>query len=162
MRPQQLGEADAVLLRQVAPVAVDVLAEQGHLDDAVGGEPLDLGDQLLRVAAPLAAARLGDDAVRADAVAPLRDLHPALELALPLGRQVPGEVLELEVSLRGQRVGGEELGEAVDLAGAEGDVDEREALEDLVLHRLRPAAADADDAVRVARASAASPPRGGR
>ena len=68
-----------------------------------------------------------------------------------LRRQVPGELLELEEALRGQRVAGQELGELVDLPGAEGDVDEREALEDLVLDRLRPAAADADDRVRAAR-----------
>jgi hypothetical protein len=55
---------------------------------------------------------------------------------------VAGEVLELEVALRGQRVGGEELGQPVDLARPEGDVDEREALEDLVLDRLRPAASN--------------------
>ena len=41
---------------------------------------------------------------------------------------------------------GQELGELVDLARAEGDVDERELPEDLVLDRLRPAAADADHA----------------
>ena len=58
-----------------------------------------------------------------------------------------GEVLELEVALGGQRVGVEELGQLVDLARSEGDVDEGEALEDLVLDRLRPAAADADDAL---------------
>ena len=44
----------------------------------------------------------------------------------------------------------QELGELVDLAGAEGDVDERELAEHLVLDRLRPAAADADDALGVA------------
>ena len=71
-----------------------------------------------------------------------------LELAGALGRQVAGEALELEVALRGERVGGEELGELVDLAGAEGDVDERELAEDVVLDRLRPAAADADDDLR--------------
>ena len=96
------------------------------------------------------------------AVAALRDLQPGLELALALRRQVAGEVLELEVALRGERVGGQELGEAVDLARAEGDVDEREALEDLVLDRLRPAAADADDPRRVLATSAAWPRRGGR
>ena len=67
-----------------------------------------------------------------------------------LGGQVAGEALELEEALGGERVAGEELGELVDLAGAEGDVDERELLEDLVLDRLRPAAADADDALRSA------------
>jgi hypothetical protein len=57
---------------------------------------------------------------------------------------VAGEVLELEVALGGERFRGQELGEAGDLARAEGDVDEREAIEDLVLDRLRPAAADPD------------------
>jgi hypothetical protein len=33
---QQIREADPLLARQIAPVAVDVLAQQGHLDDAVG------------------------------------------------------------------------------------------------------------------------------
>ena len=60
---------------------------------------------------------------------------------------MPGEALELEVALRGQRVAGQELGELVDLAGAERDVDEREAREHLLLDRLRPAAADADHAL---------------
>ena len=69
--------------------------------------------------------------------------------ALAPGRQVPGEVLELEVALGAERVGVEELGQLVDLARAEGDVDEGEAPEDLVLHRLRPAAADADHALGV-------------
>ena len=50
----------------------------------------------------------------------------AWNVARPLGRQVAGEALELEVALGGERVGGQELGELVHLAGAEGDVDERE------------------------------------
>ena len=62
--------------------------------------------------------------------------------------QVAGELLELEVTLRRERVAGQELGQLVDLPGPEGDVDEREALEDLVLDRLRPATADADHPVR--------------
>ena len=57
-----------------------------------------------RVPAHLAPPRLGDDAVRADAVAAHGDLHPGLELPLALRRQVAGEVLELEVALRRQRV----------------------------------------------------------
>ncbi len=147
-RAQQLSERRPVLAAQVAPVAVDVLAEQGHLADTVGGEALDLGEQLRRRAALLPAPRRGDDAIGADAVAALRDLQPRLERPLAAGRQVAGELLELEVALGGQRVAGQELGELVDLARAEGDVDEREALEDLVLDRLRPAAADADDPLR--------------
>ena len=148
-RPSSSEKPIRELCRQVAPVAVDVLAEQRHLADAVGGERLGLGDQLVRVAADLAPAGRGDDAVGAAAVAALGDLQPALEVALAAGRQVAGEVLELEVALGAERVGVEELGELVDLARAEGDVDEREAPEDLVLDRLRPAAADPDHPLRV-------------
>ena len=67
-------------------------------------------------------------------------------------RQVAGEALELEVALRAERVARQELREPVHLPGAERDVDEREALEHLLLQRLRPAAADADHAPRGARA----------
>ena len=79
-----------------------------------------------------------------------------------LRRQVAGEALELEEALRGERVAGQELGELVDLAGPERDVDEREAREDLVLDRLRPAAADADDALGVLALERAWRWRGGR
>ena len=146
---EQLGEADPRLHGKVAAVAVDVLAQQRHLADAVGGQRLGLDDQLGRIAADLAPPGRGDDAVGAVAVAALGDLQPALELAHAAGRQVAGEVLELEVALGAERVGVEELGQLVDLTGAEGDVDEGEALEDLVLDRLRPAAADAHDPLRV-------------
>ena len=81
---------------------------------------------------------------------PTRDLHPAPGTRARACRQVAGEALELEVALRGERVAREELRELVDLAGAERDVDERELAEHLLLDRLRPAAADADDALRVA------------
>src|SRR5439155_4779828 len=84
------------------------------------------------------------------AVAADGDLHPRLVVARTPHRQVAGEALELEEPLRGQRVAGEELRELVDLAGPEGDVDERELAEDLVLDRLRPAAADADDPLGIA------------
>src|SRR4029077_2329609 len=89
------------------------------------------------------------DAIGAGAIAALRDLHPGLERPVSLGREVSGEILELEVPLGGQRVAGQELSELVDLPGPERDVDERESLEDLVLDRLGPAAADPDDDVVV-------------
>ena len=74
----------------------------------------------------------------------------ACDVARALVGQVPGEALELEEPLRAERVRRQELGQLVHLAGAEGDVDERELAEDLVLDRLRPAAADADQPLRVA------------
>ena len=146
---EQLGERRS-LGPQVAAVGVDVLAQQRELADAVGDQPAPLLDQLRERTRDLAPARRRDDAVGAVAVAPDRDLHPGLHLAGALGRQVAGEALELEVALRGERVRRQELGELVHLAGAERDVDERELAEDLLLDRLRPAAADADHARRVA------------
>ena len=144
---EQLGERGPVLAAQIAAVGVDVLAQQRDLAHAVGGQPADLLHELRGGTADLAPARRGHDAVRAHAVAAHADLDPPLVIALPLGRKMPGEALELEEALGGERVAGQELGQLVDLAGAERDVDEREAREHLVLDRLGPAAADADYAV---------------
>src|SRR4051812_25415174 len=129
---------------QAGPVAVDVLAEQRHLLDAVLRELLDLGDELLERAADLAAPGRGDDAEGALHVAAGGDLDPGLEITLAFGREVAGEALELEEALGREALAREELRELVDLTGAEGDVDERELREDGVFLRLRPAAAYAD------------------
>src|SRR5207248_7367933 len=109
---------------QIAPVGVDVLAQQRHLADAVGGHRLGLGDELLERAADLAPARGGHDAVRARAVAANADLQPALKRARAVRGQMPREALELEVPLRTQRVADQELRELVHLPRSEGDIDE--------------------------------------
>ncbi len=146
---QQLREGRLLAARQVAAVGADVLAEQRDLAHPVGGQPPHLGAQLRQRARDLASTRGGHDAVRAGAVAAHRDLHPGLELAGALHREVPGEALELEVALGAEAVAGQELGELVHLAWAERHVDERELLEDPLLDRLRPAAAHAHHAGRV-------------
>ena len=67
-----------------------------------------------------------------------RQLQPTLICSQPWKgrvrrtRQVSGEALELEVALCGQRVAVQEVGETVHLPGAKGNIDEREALEDLL------------------------------
>ena len=146
---QQLGEGRP-LGPQIAAVGVHVLAEQRDLRDAVGGQPPPLGHELGERARNLAPARRRHDAERTLHVAADGDLQPGLRGARALVRQVSGEPLELEKALRGERFRGEELGQLVDLAGAEGDVDERELAEHLVLDRLGPASADADQPLRVA------------
>ena len=148
-RVQQLGEL-ARLRAQARAVGVDVLAEQRDLAHALGGEHAHLVDELLERPRDLAAARRRHDAERALHVAAGADLHPGVDVAGALAGQVAGEALELEEALGGQRVAGQELGELVHLAGPERDVDERELREHLVLHRLRPAAADADHALGIA------------
>src|SRR5918911_599895 len=99
--------------------------------DAV--DRVDVGDELLERPRHLAAAGRGNDAERAAHVAAGGDLDPRLEVARPLGRQVAGEALELEEALCGQGLGGEELRQLVHLAGPEGDVEEWELAEHLVL-----------------------------
>ena len=119
---------------------------------------VDLGDDLARPAALLAAAHGRDDAVRALGVAAHRDLHPRLESPLALHRQVAGERPLLAVPKRAARdalpAGAEPVAEMRDRARAEGDVDERVELEDPLALRLGVAAADGDHRPRVALASA--------
>src|ERR1700686_265182 len=133
---------------QIASVGVDVLPEQRDLAHAIGGHCLDLRHQLRRRAADLSPARGGNDAVRAGAVAADGYLQPGLEGSGAARRQVSREALELEVTLRGERVARQELGELVHLTGAEGDVHEGKAREHLLLDRLRPAAAPPNDTLR--------------
>src|SRR5256886_14089061 len=77
---EQLAEIGA--RREVAPVGVHRLAEQGHLAAALGGEPADLlDDDCGRTAAP-APPRLRHDAEGAAFLAPL---HDRPELSEPPG-----------------------------------------------------------------------------
>ena len=76
---------------------------------------------------------------------PLRDLHPGLVRPLAAHRQVARELVEgREMAARQRAAGPDELAQPADVARAEGEVDERVQIEQLVLHRLRPAAADDD------------------
>src|SRR5947209_1134417 len=142
---QQLRERKAVLAREVAAVGVDVLSEQRDLLDAVGGEAGGLRNQLARRTTYLTTTSTRHYAIRTNTVAADADLHPSLIVTGALGRKIAGEAFELEEALRGQRVARQELRQLVHLAGAERDVDEGKPREHLVLDRLRPAAADADD-----------------
>ena len=71
-----------VIGAQVLAVAVHVLAEEGDLLVALGDETAALLDDLLRLAAALAAADVGHDAVRAEVIAPVHDAHPRAHAAL--------------------------------------------------------------------------------
>ncbi len=149
---QQLTELGRDLGQQVASPRVDVLSQQRHLLDALRRELRDLGDDLAGTPALLAAADGGDDAVRARRVAAHRHLHPTLEAALPVRRQLGGEgaVVEPEAAAGDtDAAGAEPVGEVRDRARAERDVDGGKALEDLLALRLGVAAADRDHAVRV-------------
>ena len=115
---------------------------------------VDLGEDLARPPADLAAAHGGHDAVGADGVAAHGDLHPRLEPALALGGERCGEaalVCRAERRTRdAEPTGAEPVAEVMNRARAERDVDERVALEDPIALRLGVAAADRDHRVRVA------------
>ncbi len=133
---------------QVGAVGVHVLAEEADLEDAGVGEGLDLGDHVADSAAALLAAQLGDDAEGAGVVAADADRHPGRPLARPPGREGGGEALHLveELGLGGALVAGpaEQDGQAVQVVGAEHDVDPGGALQHPPLVLLGEAAADGD------------------
>src|SRR5207237_6085038 len=115
------------------------------LADALAREEYDLGDDLARPPALLAAADGRDDAVGAARVAAHRDLHPRLVGPLPPRRQVGRERAPLgETAARSLAARAEPLAEMRDRAGPEGDVDVRIELEEPVALSLGVAAADGD------------------
>ena len=147
---------------EVAAVAVDVLAEQRDLGDAVGGERLDLVDDVVERAADLHAAHGGHDAERAAVVAADLDRHPRVVRRLADGRQrrrEQGVVVDARlVEDLGDRAAGagpsrEQLGGAVDVVRAEHDVDVGGPLAHQVAVLLGQAAGHDDLAVRRARPS---------
>ena len=137
--------------RRSRAVRVDVLAEQRDLADAVGGERARS-----RRRAPRAGAMTSRPRVEGTMQYEQLQLQPAEICTQPwksrarLAGRWPVKPSNSKKPWAVRRVAGEELGELVHLAGAERDVDERELAEHLLLDRLRPAAADADDPLRVA------------
>ena len=128
--PEQLAEGEPVA--ELDAVGVDVLAEQRDLDDALGDERLDLGEDLAGAPVLLLAAQARDDAERAGVVAAHRDRHPAGERGVAAGGQGRREGLERleDLDLGPLVVPGpvEQGGQAADVVGAEHDVDPRRAL----------------------------------
>ena len=164
-RAQQLAELGVDLGREVAAPRVDVLAEQRDLARRPPREARHLGEDLAGTAALLAAAHRRHDAVGALRVAAHRDLHPRLERALAVHRELGREraVVETEAAARDAvPAGAEPLAEVRDRARARTRRRRRVELEDALALRLGVAAADGDHAVGVARASAPRPRPGRR
>ena len=143
---EQLAELGPKPRRKVAAPRVDILPQECDLADPTRSELLDLRDDLARTPALLAPPYGGHDAVRARRVASHRHLHPGLESALRVQRQVSREVLvRAETSARnGVPAGADPRAEVRDRAGAERNVDERVLLEDAVALSLGVATTDGD------------------
>ena len=137
-RPQQLGEGTAV--PEADPVGVDVLAQKSHLDSALRGDGLDLGQDVAGAAVALLAAQGWHDAEGAGVVAAHGDGDPGGVGGLAAGGQGGGEDLERLLELDGGRgvVPGalEQGGQDVEVVGAEDDVDPGGPLDDPLPHLL--------------------------
>jgi len=80
---------------EIAPVTVHVLAEQGHLGDAIVHEGFHFGDDRFERTALLAPPHVRDDAVAAEVVASHRDGHPRAPRVLTTRGQVARELVGL-------------------------------------------------------------------
>ncbi len=146
---QQLCEARLGVRREVATVGVDVLAEQRDLANTLPCHRRHLGEDVCGRAAHLASADARDDAVRAHRVAAHRHLNPGLDGTLALRREVGRKAaLGFDAERRSadaDSARAEPVAQMADRPGAERDVHERVALEELLSLRLGVAAADGDD-----------------
>ena len=144
--PQQLAER--VPVAELHPVRVDVLAEQGDLEDALGDQGLDLGQDVARAAVLLLAAQRRHDAEGAGVVAAHGDGDPAGVGRLAPGRQRGREDLERleDLHLGAAVVPGplQQHRQRADVVGAEDHVDPRRLPHDLAAVLLGQAAADRD------------------
>ncbi len=142
---------------EVAPVAVHVLPQQGHLGDAVGSQRRHLCGDLAGGAADLGTAHGRNDAEGTRVVAADLDRDPPGPRHLASGRQrarerrtVFGDGLVEHLDHRTVLTRlGQQRGGPVDVVGAEDDIDVRGSLGDEVAVLLGQAAADHDLEIRV-------------
>src|SRR5207302_2686755 len=149
------GQARQVAARrQIVPVTVGILAEEGDLPIPLRGEPGHLGDDGLRLHAPLAAPDVRHDAERTELVAPVDDVDEPPDRAAPQG----GQAREWTVALRAipdlvDRLAAlprlpEEFGEPVDVVDAEDQIEVGSPLADALAVLLHQTARDPQDEAR--------------
>ena len=147
-RAQQLGEP-ARLRAQARAVGVDVLAEQRDLADALGGERAHLGDELLERPRDLAAARGRARCRTSTSCCSRRRSAPS---AWTSRARLPGRwPVKPSNSKKPWAVRESLVRNSASLCtwpGPKATSTNGNCAEHLVLHRLRPAAADADHPLR--------------
>ena len=155
---QELREIDVLV--QSPAIGVHVLAEERNILIPGGDERFGLAHDVLAPAGALAPADVGDDAVRAEVVAPVHYGEPRLHAAVPLAGEAfgdgfgalgiehaalrTGETVDLQRSLK-------KLREAPELVRAKAEINHAVRLFHLLadLLALRHAAAEDDDAFGV-------------
>ena len=151
--PEKVRKAHRDL--QCLPVRIHVLAEEHDLLYAVLYQSPDLREDVLRFPAPLPSSDIGDDAVSAEIVASVGDIHPGLEAQLPLHRHMVGVVvrplLRVDDPVLFRQTAVEKLREAPKVVGPEDQVHKAVACPypDHLVRFLHHAAADADQHVRM-------------
>jgi DNA-binding SARP family transcriptional activator/Tfp pilus assembly protein PilF len=140
--------AERVPVAELGAVGVHVLAEQRDLQDAVGDQRADFGQDVAGAAIPLLAAQARHDAERAGVVAAHRDRYPGGVAGLAPGRQQRREGLQRlgELGLRLVPDPGpfQQRGQRTHVVGAVHHVNPRRALRDPGAFQLRQAAAHRD------------------
>ena len=148
---QQIGEGTAVT--EFDAVGIDVLPQQGDLDDAVGHESLHLREDVAGAAILLLAAQGGHDAKGAAVIAPDTDGHPGGVRRLAARGQGGGEDLEtlqdLDLRLLGDARPLQEHRQGTEVVGAEDRIDPGGAADHLTAVLLREAATHGDLHARV-------------
>ena len=146
---EQLREARAA--RDVIAIGIDILTEQGDLETAIRDQLLALTQDRRRIPRLLASTHIRHDAVGAEIIAAVADVHRALEAVTPVTRQLLDDHLRIVEHLEGALSGHErlvqKLRELVNVMRTENETHVRITLPyplDLVL-LLHHAAGDADD-----------------
>ena len=146
---EQLREARAA--RDVIAIGIDILTEQGDLETAIRDQLLALTEDRRRITRLLPTPHVRHDAVGAEIIAAVADVHRALEAVATVTRQLLDDELRILEHLEGPLPGDEclvqKLRELVDIVRTEDETHVRIALPDpldlvLLLHH---AAGDADD-----------------
>ena len=150
---EQVGKING--LRKPFAVAVDVLPQQRDFFVAFGHQIAELRQNGVRLAAALAPAHIGHDAVGTEVIAPVHDGQPGAETGIPPDGQVLDDGVALggrfQIALAAANALSQQRRQTVDAVDAEHEVDVRVALAQLFhdVGLLRHAAADADDQARV-------------
>ena len=148
--PEEVGKIRRLM---ILSIGIDILPEERHLGISLRDRAAHLRHDVLRRAAALAPAHIGNNAERTEIITSVHDRHPRRELPAARDGQVlhdriPDDRIDDGRSLRANLR--DDARQLLHLARTEHEVDVRCALHEVVPFFLRHAACDAEDEVRIA------------